>query len=75
MQIWHSCFPSKFMNEFGLPEKHDMLCVLNSLLDLCCEKVSCLSLLYFIDISEGTASELLDNLVPFVEYFLSFFHY
>ena len=56
MEIWYSGFTSQFVDEFGLPEKHDMLLVLNSLLDFSCEEISGLFLLDLVDVSKGTSS-------------------
>lgn len=56
MEIWYSGFASQFVNKFGLPEKHDMLLVLDSLLDFSCEEITCLFLLDLVDVSKGTSS-------------------
>jgi len=56
MEIWYSGFTSQFVDEFGLPEKHDMLLVLDSLLDFSCEEISGLFLLDLKYFSKGTSS-------------------
>jgi len=56
MEIWYSGFTSQFVDKFRLPEKHDMLLVLDSLLDFSCEEISGLFLLDLVDVSKGTSS-------------------
>ena len=56
MEIGYSGFTSQFVDKFGLPEKHDMLLVLDSLLDFSCEEISCLLFLDLVDVSKGTSS-------------------
>ena len=74
VQIWYGSFPSQFMNEFWLPEKHNVLGIFHSLLNFGSEEVSRLSLLHLIDFSEGTTTKLFDNFVALVKNLLSFFH-
>jgi len=74
MQIRNGSFTSEFVNELGLPKKHDVFGVLYSFLNLGREKVACLPLLDFVDISKGASSQLFDDLVPLVQNLLSFFH-
>ena len=44
VQIWNRGLSSQFMYQFGLPEKHNVLLVLDCLLDLSCEDISVLFL-------------------------------
>lgn len=74
MQVGHGGLSSELVDEFALPEKHNMLCVFNCLLDLGSEEVTCLSLLDLVDLSEGATSEFLNDLVSLVKDLLSFVH-
>jgi hypothetical protein len=74
MKIWYSSFSSQFVNKLRLPEEHDVLLILHSFLYLGGEMVTGLLLLNFVDFTEGTSSESLDDLVSLIENFLSFFH-
>ena len=56
MEIGYSGFTSQFVDKFGLPEKHDVLLVLDSLLDFSCVEISCLLFLDLVDVSKGTSS-------------------
>ena len=40
MKIGYSGFTSQFVDKFGLPEKHDVLLVLDSFLDFSCKEIS-----------------------------------
>ena len=74
MQIRNRRLASQLMNQFRLPEEHNVLGIFHSLLNFSSEEVSCLSLLHLIDFSEGTTSKLFDNFVALVKNLLSFFH-
>lgn len=50
------------MNEFGLPEEHDMLLVLCSFFDFSGVEISRLFLLNFENFTEGTTAQFLDDL-------------
>jgi hypothetical protein len=63
VKIWHGGFTSKLVDELRLPKEHDMLLVLDSLLNLSGEMVSCLLLLDPVDLTEGTTTQLLDNFI------------
>jgi hypothetical protein len=52
-----------------------VLLVLDSLLDLGGQEVTSLLFLDPVDLSERSSSELLDDLVPLVKNFLSFFEH
>jgi len=74
VEVRNCCFSSQFVDEFGLPEEHDVLLVLDCLLHLSSEVVACLLLLDLVDLSEGSSAQALDDLVPFVQNFLTLFH-
>ena len=74
MEVWHGCLSSELVDEFGLPEEHNVLGVLNCLLNLGCEEVASLFFLHLVDISEGSTAQLLDNLVSLVENLLALVH-
>ena len=74
MQIRNRRLAPQLMNQFRLPEKHNVLGIFHSLLNFGSEEVSCLSLLHLIDFSEGTTTKLFDNFVALVKNLLSFFH-
>lgn len=75
VQVRNCRFSSEFVNQLGLPEEHYMLGVLHGFLHLGSQEVSSLPLLDFVDISEGTTSKFLDDLIPLVENLLAFFHF
>lgn len=66
VEVRHGGLSSQLVNQFGLPEQHDVLLVLHGLLHLGSKVVSGLSLLDFVKLSESTASELLHNLVALI---------
>lgn len=74
MQIWNGRLSSHFMNQLGFPEKHNMLGILDSLFDLSRQDITSLSLLNFINFTEGATAQLLDNFVPLIKYLLPFLH-
>lgn len=74
MQIGNRRLPSQLVDQLRLPEKHNMLRVFDSLLNFSCQEITCLSLLYFIDFTEGTTSKFFNNFVALVKNLLSFFH-
>ena len=74
VQVGHGGLASELVDELALPEKHDVLCIFDSLLDLGSQEVARLSLLDLVDLSEGATSQLLNDLVPLVKNLLSFFH-
>ena len=74
VKIWDGGFASQFMDQLTLPEKHNVLLVLDGLLNLGGKEVSSLLLFDLVDLSEGSSSEPLDDLVSFVENLLSLFH-
>jgi len=75
VQVRNCRFSSEFVNQLGLPEEHYMLGILHGFLHLGSQEVSSLPLLDFVDISEGTTSKFLDDLIPLVENLLAFFHF
>ena len=56
MQIWNRRLAAQLMDELRLPEEHDMLLVLHGLLNLGSKEVSGLPLLYFVKLTECTAT-------------------
>ena len=62
------------MNELRLPEKHNMLLVLDGFLDLRGKEVTRLALLDLEKLTESTTAESLNDLIPLVEDLLTFFH-
>ena len=74
MEVWHGGLTSELVNQLGLPKEHDVLGVLNCLFDLGSEEISSLSLLDFVDLSEGATSELLHYFVSLIEVFLTLVH-
>lgn len=56
MQIWNGCLSPHFMNQLGFPEKHDMLGIFDSLFYLGCQDVTSLSLLDFVNFTEGATA-------------------
>lgn len=74
VQVGNCGLTTEFVDEFRFPEKHDVLLVLDSLLDLRGKEVTGLPLLNLVELTEGTASKLLDDLVALIENLLSFFH-
>ena len=75
VQIWNRRLAAQLVDEFGLPEEHDMLLVLDGLLNLGSEEITGLPLFNFVELTEGTATKLLDDLVALVENLLSFLHF
>ena len=74
MQIGNRRLASQLVDQFRLPEKHNVLGIFHSLLNFGSEEISCLSLLHLIDFSEGTTSKLFNDFVSLVKNLLSFFH-
>jgi hypothetical protein len=74
MQVWDGCLAPQLVNKLGLPEQHNVLCILDSLLNFGGQEVSGLSFLYFVQFAKRTSSEFFDNFVPLVKNFLTFFH-
>lgn len=59
VQIRDVSFTSQFMNEFALPEQHDVLLVLDSFLYFGSHDLVGLFLLAFVDFSKRTTAHLL----------------
>ena len=57
VQVGHCGLSSEFVDEFGLPEEHDMLGILDSLLNFCGKEVASLPLLHLIDVSKGASAK------------------
>jgi len=74
VEIRHRSLPSELVDELGLPEKHDVLLVFDSLLNLSGEEVSCLLLLHLVDFSKRSATQSLNDLISLVKDLLAFFH-
>lgn len=74
MEVRDCGLTSQLVDQFGLPEKHDMLLVLDGLLNLGGKEVSSLLLLNFVEFTKCATSQLLDYLVALIENLLSFFH-
>ena len=64
-QIAHTNL-AEFMDELTFPEKHDVFLIFHCLFDLSSQKVTSLLFLDLVDITEGSTSELLDDLVSLV---------
>lgn len=54
------------MDQFGLPEQHDVLLVLDSLLNLGSEEVSSLLLLNLVNFTESSISDSFNDLVALI---------
>ena len=74
VQIGHGCLSSQFVDQFGLPKQHNVLGVLDGLLDLGSQEVARLSLLDLVDLTECATSKLFNDFVALVKNLLSFFH-
>ena len=74
VEIGNRRLASQLVDQLRLPEKHNMLRVFHSLFNFSSEEITCLSLLYLIDFSEGTTSKFFNNFVALVKNLLSFFH-
>jgi len=74
MEVRYSGLTSELMNQLGLPKKHNVFGVFNCLFHLRSEEVTSLSLLDFVDFSEGATSEFLDYFISLIEYFLTLVH-
>ena len=74
MQIGNRRLAPQLVDQLGLPEKHNVLRIFHSLFYFSCKEITCLSLLYFIDFTEGTTSKFFNNFVALVKNLLSFFH-
>jgi len=56
MEVWYSGLSSELVDEFGFPEKHDVLLVLHGFFNLGGEEVSGLFLLHLVEFTEGTTA-------------------
>jgi hypothetical protein len=56
MEVWHSGLSPQLVDEFGLPEKHDVLLVLDGFFNLGGKEVSGLFLLHLVEFTEGTTA-------------------
>lgn len=68
----HAGFASHLVDEFGLPEEHDVLLMLCGFFDFGCVKLAWSLLLFnFENFAEGTTAQLLDDFEAAFKNFLS----
>lgn len=66
MEVGNCGLSSQLMDEFGLPEQHDVFLIFDSLFNLGSKEITSLLLLNLVDLTKGSTSELLHDLVAFV---------